>query len=375
VGALTVFFGSGGGAFTSTIVFTTGAPTWVESADLDSNGLDDLVVALSGPESVAVILGTPQRAFPTLSFPSGAVAPSGLAVGDVDGDGSLDVMVADSGSAAVTLLRGNAGTVLGAPERRSLPAPVNHVALADVSADGLLDVVAAHPDARIISILLGDGLGGLEPRPLSFDSDGRVEAAIPIDLAPPNGAAEIALPGETNRTSLLRFRPNPVAAALRGTVDAGRTGVSKYVLFVNARSGGLTRRVYVRPGAPLSVSMNLPPATATPPGTAAYALYAWRGEPNRNTVRALPLGLGSIAFPMPLAPQGTPQPIAIWNNAGFTGRLGAPTLPSAPAPSVVFGTPTGLPAGRTITLQGVIADPGAPNGRAAVTNGVVIRAR
>ena len=66
-------------------------------------------------------------------------------------------------------------------------------------------------------------------------------------------------------------------------------------------------------------------------------------------------------------------PIAIWNNVGRPGRLGAPTLPSSAAPSFLFQR-RGVASPHVVTLQGVIEDDGSQSPlRFSVTNAIILR--
>ena len=75
-------------------------------------------------------------------------------------------------------------------------------------------------------------------------------------------------------------------------------------------------------------------------------------------------------MPMPLS-GGAPAPRRVWNNVGRFAALGAPTNASSPAPSVVLSLPA-LGVSATFFLQGLVIDSAAPNGQAAVTNGVLV---
>jgi len=69
-----------------------------------------------------------------------------------------------------------------------------------------------------------------------------------------------------------------------------------------------------------------------------------------------------------------PQPIKIANNIGkpALGVENWPESPTVPAPCVLLNRPSGI--GKTVTfyLQGFIVDSAAPNGKAAVTNGIEV---
>jgi hypothetical protein len=73
-----------------------------------------------------------------------------------------------------------------------------------------------------------------------------------------------------------------------------------------------------------------------------------------------------------LTEDGPPNPVHVWNSIGLTRLLGVPTLPSPRAPATILDLPRGTRRVGTFTLQGFILDSAAPNGQAAVTNGVVV---
>lgn len=161
-------------------------------------------------------------------------------------------------------------------------------------------------------------------------------------------------------------------ACRRGNVNAAAGPVAD-VLFVNGSVGlGDERSLVVAASAPFEIRVDRPPSK--PAGTSRFALYAWLGTPSPATERDLPFSLGRSCFPMPLS-GGPPRPRRTWNNIGKNAFLGAPTDPSSPAPSVVLSLP-GLPAagGATFFLQGLVIDSAAPNGQAAVTNGIAVTA-
>jgi len=159
----------------------------------------------------------------------------------------------------------------------------------------------------------------------------------------------------------------PEIAARFGTVNA--TGASlANVLFLNGSAGGRRRVVTVSVLDPVEASLVTPPAGPTP---AAFALYAWVGEPELSTLTVQPHHLGVTGFPTPL--QGSPpQPAVVWNNLGHFGRLGVASHPSSPAPSILFSKTARVSA--TVTLQGFIQDDGsAADGPVSVTNAVVLK--
>ncbi|MBI1851031.1 MAG: hypothetical protein HYR85_11875 [Planctomycetes bacterium] len=163
-----------------------------------------------------------------------------------------------------------------------------------------------------------------------------------------------------------------VNACRVGNVNAALGPIAD-VLFVNGSAGrGAERRIDVRPGDPVRVTMSPPPSAA---GHATrFVLYFWAGEPTAFSQRALPGAVGTTCMPTPVS-GGAPLPLFVANNLGQWCRLGReswPQSPSRPAPSIVLDLPRGFGLTGQWFLQGIIHDPSSPQAHVAVTNGVVI---
>ncbi|MBI1852352.1 MAG: PD40 domain-containing protein [Planctomycetes bacterium] len=140
-------------------------------------------------------------------------------------------------------------------------------------------------------------------------------------------------------------------------------------LTLNDSAGDAARDVVIRPSDPIRVSLAIPSSRTQ----SAFALYAWVGAPSAATLSATRRGLGDTVFPSPLS-RRSPQPRAIWNNIGIVRALGAPTMPSSPAPTVVLSAPQGIPHRATFTVQGIVQDAGSRIVEGfSVTNAVVVR--
>lgn len=154
-------------------------PHAVTVADINHDGMPDLVVVNAGPSStstsqfsVSVLLGNGNGSFqPAITTPivNGGVAGGNahsVAVGDFNGDGKLDVALNTTGSAgpAVEVLLGKGdGTfqanhlILGVGQT-----PLS-VAAGDFDHNGALDLVTANSNGTV-SVLLGNGGGTFRPR-------------------------------------------------------------------------------------------------------------------------------------------------------------------------------------------------------------------
>ena len=157
--------GSTTASFASGVSFATGSqPSAVSVADLNGDSKPDLVVADEGSDRVSVLFNTtvPGAASPSFAaaqpFASGD-APSAVAVADLDGDGIPDLLVADRGSGTASVLlnttqRGSATAAFAQPKAFVTGAGPTGITAADLNGDGGPDVIAAAGDDDAISALL-----------------------------------------------------------------------------------------------------------------------------------------------------------------------------------------------------------------------------
>lgn len=168
---VTVRFGDGQGGFAANVDAVVGnAPVWADAADLDGDGVLDLVAVnygtfeggeYVGGDTLSVVRGLGGRRFaPALDWPTGN-GPVHLALADVDQDGDVDVLTADRGDydplfdisrgghTVTTLLNDGAG---GFAQRLTVDLPTRPVAveIADLDLDASVEILVACPDERVV---------------------------------------------------------------------------------------------------------------------------------------------------------------------------------------------------------------------------------
>jgi hypothetical protein len=145
---VSVLLGNGEGSFQAARNFSANRPSFVTMADINRDGILDLVTTGS------VLLGNGDGTFqPAMNHGGGGES---VAVGDVNGDGVLDLAVAHSGGVRVLLGNGD-GTFQTTHVSYVAGVVPSSVAIEDFNGDGWLDLAVANNGSNDVSILDNDG--------------------------------------------------------------------------------------------------------------------------------------------------------------------------------------------------------------------------
>ncbi len=152
----------------------------IRLADLNRDGRPDLLIVArynypGDPYELYPLLGDGTGAFTGMLTASGSEPnwvgyvlgndPRDIEVADLDGDGIPDVVTADHGTNAVTFRHGNGdGTFLPPDEYEAgqqfpVPGAPTRIALADLNGDGAPDIAIAHPGTGTVSVWMNSGCG------------------------------------------------------------------------------------------------------------------------------------------------------------------------------------------------------------------------
>jgi hypothetical protein len=200
--------------FLTPVNYAVGArPNDVKAADFNNDGHLDLVTANVISNDVSVLLGNADGTFQPARNSLASPYPLSLALGDFNQDGKLDVATANDyyavGNYGVNVLLGQGdGSFVPAVPPTQFPWS-SAIAAGDLNADGKLDLVAtaAYAGESYINVMLGHGdgtfassssgpySGGFYSLALGdFNSNGKVDVAVPGLVLPGNGDGTLQAP-------------------------------------------------------------------------------------------------------------------------------------------------------------------------------------
>ncbi|HXU21081.1 MAG TPA: FG-GAP-like repeat-containing protein, partial [Verrucomicrobiae bacterium] len=174
---VSVLLGNGDGTFGAQATFPTGTnPVWITSAQFNngttaanSDNILDLAVANKAANTISILLGKGDGTFqPKADIPTGRAPVSVTTANFHDGTGTgfLDLAVANQDDNSISIFQGNGDGTFQAPALIQLPAGFSPAALAatDLNDDGHADIVVADRGHNTISVFLGNGDGTFRNR-------------------------------------------------------------------------------------------------------------------------------------------------------------------------------------------------------------------
>lgn len=164
--SVSVLLGAASGGFDAARSFGAGAaPRWVIAADLTGDGQTDILSVNRDSNDLSLFVRSGANLNNAVSLRCG-VAPRMAAAGDLNGDGQPDLVVSNTGTNDLSVLLGQGGGAFAAEQRVGLGKPPTRLSLGDFNRDGLLDAAVLLFDSAdtgslgVVAVLPGDGAGG-----------------------------------------------------------------------------------------------------------------------------------------------------------------------------------------------------------------------
>jgi hypothetical protein len=236
--SVSLYGGDGTGEFLSWGALPLGAgagPFALAAADLDLDGLLDLVVANADNDRIAIFFGghgiLPGDRRKDEVAVSGS--PRGVAAVDVNRDGKVDLAVTGASCSCVALLRNSGGasfTLVGRVQTSSQP---HGIVVGDFNRDDIPDLAIASPAEGSIDVLTGDGRFGFTAQPYGPAPGTRALVVVDADR---DGWLDVIAANTTtsadqpiisvfrNHAGVLRYQPSGLE--VEGRPPADRRGIA-----------------------------------------------------------------------------------------------------------------------------------------------------
>jgi hypothetical protein len=223
--------GSATPAFAASSTIATGSlPSSIAAADLNGDAKPDLVVANEGSDTASVLFNTTAPGAASASFATAqgfaaGAAPNSIAIADLDADGIPDLLVADAGDDTASVLLnttepGSGTAAFAARKGFATGSGPSAITAADLNGDGGPDVIAADGDDDAITALL--------------------DTQYAASFAPPSvlGTIHYAIPRLELAPGSLEFGAQPLGATVSRTVTLANDGSADLAIDAIAIGGG-----------------------------------------------------------------------------------------------------------------------------------------
>lgn len=193
-GTVNVYLGAGDGTFTipapSSYTFGT-ALNYVGIADVNRDGIPDLLVAMYGSSQVGILLGDGSGHFGSITAYNSGLQPSSVIAADFNSDGIFDLAVSNYQGSSVSIRLGNSDGTFQSPTSITVGDGPNQVVAADLNGDGNMDVVVPDIATGGVRVLFGDGDGTLQA-PVFYSTNGNIVSSALIADFNEDGFPDIA---------------------------------------------------------------------------------------------------------------------------------------------------------------------------------------
>ena len=168
---VSVLLGNRDGSFRPFALFDCGCqfPFDVVVADFNGDGKND--IAETSPNGVSILLGDGTGKFGAPLVLTAGISPERIVAADLNGDHKMDLAVTNLGSNTVSIFLGRGDGTFAAATDVTVGMGPSGIAAGDFNGDGKLDLAVADsgtvlghnqgPNPNTLAILLGDGKGGV----------------------------------------------------------------------------------------------------------------------------------------------------------------------------------------------------------------------
>lgn len=146
-------------SFAGSVAYSAGNyPVGVVAADLNNDGIPDLIVPDQNDSVISILLGNGDGTFSSATTVSTGSGPTAVVVGDFNADGKVDLAVGNEYDSDIAILLGNGDGTFQAQTSLSASGNVSFSLVAgDFNHDGKLDLASANGGSMYVYLGNGDG--------------------------------------------------------------------------------------------------------------------------------------------------------------------------------------------------------------------------
>jgi hypothetical protein len=293
-GLLSLLLGNGNGTFTLSNISPSVSyyAQGIAQADLNGDGILDLVISSSSYEDLQVLLGNGDGTFSALTAMNSVNGPGQVVVADFNQDGVPDLAVASNFGTAVGVYLGNGDGTFAAAATPPFSGTIYAIAAADISGDGIPDLIAADIFGDRVITVTGKGDGTFASA--SIVSTGSNPEFVVAGDWNGDGVEDLAVPNLSgaSATIVMSQLAQTVAATVSGISPDG-TGPHKVVAVY---SGDAAYASSTSAATTLTAIAGAPTVTVTLPSSSITAAQALSVAINVSGIPGDPVATGTVTL-------------------------------------------------------------------------------
>jgi subtilase family serine protease len=285
-GILNILLGKGDGTFTlsnisPTVLYYSQA---IAQADLNGDGIPDLVFGSTSSNDLEVLLGNGDGTFTTLPLITATNYPSQVVVADLNQDGVPDLVTASTYGYSVAVYLGNGDGTFTAAATPPFTGQIYSIAAADINGDGVPDLAGTDYSGSRVLTLTGNGNGTFTSSSI-VSTGSNPEFVVAADWNG-DGIIDLAVPNlYSNSVTVVTTQLAQTVAATVSGISPDGTGPHKVVAKYSgdaayASSTSASTTLTATPGAPaVTVTPSSTSITLAQPLTVAVSVSSVPGDP------------------------------------------------------------------------------------------------
>ncbi|NUM81145.1 VCBS repeat-containing protein [bacterium] len=154
-GVLSIFYGKGDGSFSDPNNLTTDKfPVDVQIADVDKDGLDDIIAIHSPSQTVTILINETHGQFKEKDNFKTKSDPNAAGLGDLNNDGLLDLIVSSASAKELHVYKGTGKGQFKYGGSKLLELTPSHIRINDFAESGFAHILVKHDQSSALALVV-----------------------------------------------------------------------------------------------------------------------------------------------------------------------------------------------------------------------------